>query len=118
MQISPIRNDRQIFKGNLIVNNIKANTVEKIITDKKTDKQLKDGFNHIINSRMFVMKSQEECLSKLKECVNNFSNITGVNLGKNLKYPSKEEISVMYNSAKDISKLDVPGYFSIVHSVK
>ncbi len=118
MNISPVGTNYQSFKGSIIVNNLKSNKIEKIVTDKKADKQLKETFDNIINNRMFVMKSQKECLANLKTCVNKFQEIIGGNFGKELKYPTTKDISVVYSSSKDISKLDVPSYFSIVHSTK
>lgn len=118
MNIAPIGNNYQSFKGSIIVNNLKAGKVEKLVTNKKMDKQLKDTFNNIINDRMFVMKSQKECLTNLKSCVNKFQEIVGENFAKDFKYPVPKDISVLYSSNKDISKLDVPGYFSVIHSVK
>ena len=118
MNISPVGTNYQSFKGSIIVNNLKSNKIEKIVTDKKADKQLKETFDNIINNRMFVMRSQKECLANLKNCVGKFGEILGKDLGKDLKYPATKDISVVYSSAKDISKLDVPGYFSVVHSVK
>ena len=118
MNISPIGNNYQAFRGSVIVNNLKANKVEKFITDKSADKHLKESFDSIIGNRMFVMKSQSECLKNLKTCVNNFAEIIGNGFGKDLKYPAAKDISVMYSSGKDISNLNVTGYFSIIHSVK
>lgn len=117
MNILPVNNN-QTFKGSIIVNNLKTNKVEKIITSRKADHQLKDTFDSILNNRMFVMKSQRECLTNLKNCVNKFSEIIGNNFGKDLKFPAAKDISVVYSFSKDISKLDVPGHFSIVHSTK
>lgn len=118
MNISPIGYNNQGFRGSLIVNNLKNNKVESFVTDKKMDKCIRESFNSIISNHMFVMRSQKECLANLKECVSKFSEILGKNIGKDLKYPSSKKISVMYSSGKDISKLDVPEHFSIIHSVK
>ncbi len=118
MYISPVGSNYQSFKGAVIVNNLKKGTVEKLITDKKMDKELKESFEDILNNRMFVMRSKKECLTNLKNCIGKFGEIVGKDLGKDLKYPATKDISVAYSSAKDISKLDVPGYFSVVHSVK
>ena len=118
MNITPVGSNYQSFKGSVIINNLKKGKVEKLVTDKKMDKQLKESFDTIINDRMFVMRSQKECLANLKNCVGKFGEILGKDLGKDLKYPATKDISVVYSSAKDISKLDVPGYFSVVHSVK
>ena len=118
MYISPVGTNYRPFKGSVIINNLKNGKVEKLVTNKKMDKQLKDSFDTILNDRLFVLRSQKECLKNLKNCVGQFGEILGKDFGKDLKYPATKDISVVYSSAKDISKLDVPGHFSIVHSTK
>lgn len=117
MNITPVCNNGS-FKGSIIFNNLKSGKVEKLATNKKMDMQIRDTFDNIINEQMFVMKSKNECLKNLKTCVKTFQEIIGDKVGKDFKYPAPKEISVLYSSNKDISKLDVPGYFSVIHSVK
>ena len=88
MNITPIGYNNQGFKGSLIVNNLKNKKIETFMTDKKMDKHIRESFNNIISEHMFVMRSQKECLTNLKECVSKFSEILGKNIGKDLKYPS------------------------------
>lgn len=118
MNILPVRNNSQNFRGSIVVNNLKNNKIEKIVTTGSMDKRLQEDFNHIIKDNLFIMQNSESCLENLKTCVKNFSEIVDNNFFKGLKFPSAKDFSVIYSSVNNISRLDVPEYFSIIHSVK
>lgn len=116
MNVSKIQNNQTTFNGNLLVKNIKTGTIEKFITDAKADKEIADSFEKVVNNRLFVLPNSEDCLAKLKKCIDSLFDAAKIKPENKLEYPKAKDVNINYISNKNKSEIDVPGYFSITHS--
>lgn len=110
MNISPINNYNNSFKGTIHINNHKTGLEYSIITDRLMDNKITKSFSELI-------LCPDDYLNKVKKYVKDISQITNTNL-KRLKYPKKDKLALNFNSIKDKTQLNIPGYFSITHNLK
>ncbi len=111
-------NNNHAFGGKFIINNIKSNKITELITSEKVDKELNDIFlGKHLSDRMCVIRTQDECLERLKSFVNTIGQTIGEKFDKNLQYPQAKEMSAIYSTTKNKNHLDVPEFFSILHTI-
>ncbi len=115
MSIPAVQNNQTSFKGNVIIKNLKTKSVEKFITDTQTDKKIADSFEKVINDRIFTMRSSEDCLKRLKNYIDTFTEITGIKIKNKLDYPSAKNFNAEYKSEGNKLEIHVPEHFNISH---
>ncbi len=114
MNITQIDNNNS-FKGMLVFNNLRKNSISTLMTDKKMDWQLTDTFQRIIVDEAQNFSTPQKCIKNLKKYVSTISKITDISFTKGYKFPSSSDVSIIFKDSKEKSQLDVPGYFSITH---